>query len=166
MSHTDTARRTIPVLWLVLGIPLATIAASAITLWLAVTGAEPELPAYYYSEGLELDADLARARRAVELGIGAELHIATHGAATLALSMDAPGATAPEALTLRLTHATLPHRDRSWLLRRGADGLYRGQAPAPGDGPWLVQLDAGEQWRLRGRLTTTGARLRLGHGSP
>jgi hypothetical protein len=166
MTSTAAARRPIPVLWVIVGVPLATILASVITVWLAVSGAEPELPAYYHSEGLALDADLARARRADDLGVRAELTVSTDGAAALALSFDDPQAREPEALELRLTHATLAARDRSWLLQRSGDGLYRGRTTAPGAGPWLVQIDAAGDWRLRGRMSETGTRLRLGAAPP
>jgi hypothetical protein len=166
MTQTDTSSRPIPALWVIVGVPLATIVASAITVWLAISGAEPELPAYYHSEGLELDADLARARRAAELGMRAELAVSTDGAAAVALRFDSPAVRAPDEIELRLTHATLADRDRTWRLRRSSDGLYRGRTAALGDGPWLVQIDAGDDWRLRGRLTDTTERLRLGAATP
>lgn len=166
MSHTTTAQRSIPALWIIAGVPLATIVASAITVWLAVTGAEPELPSHYHFEGLELDADLARARRAIELGVRADLAVTRDGAAEVAVSFASPGTRAPETLELRLTHATIAARDRSSVLARGNDGVYRGVAAAPDDGPWWVQIDAGDEWHLRGRLSRTGATLRLGAPTP
>ncbi len=166
MSETDIHRGPIPVLWIVVGVPLTTILASIITVWVSLSGAEPELPAYYHSEGLELDADLARARRAAELGVSAELAVTADGAAMVALRFASPQAKAPEELTLRLTHATLADRDRTWVLERGSDGLYRGRAATPGDGPWLVQIDAVDDWRLRGRLPATATQRRLGAATP
>jgi hypothetical protein len=166
MSKTDTPRGPIPALWVVVGVPLATVLASLITVWLSVSGAESELPAYYHSEGLELDADLARARRAAELGVRAELAVTADGAAMVGLSFDSPQAEAPAEITLRLTHATLAERDRIWTLERGSDGRYRGRAAAPGNGPWLVQIDVVDDWLLRGRLPDTTTRLRLGAGTP
>lgn len=166
MNQAETSRQAIPALWIIVAVPLATIVASAVTVWLAVSGAEPELPAYYHTEGLGLEADLLRSRRAAELGVRAELAVAADGNAIVALTMDSPRARLPDALELRLTHATLAAHDRSWTLVRGRDGIYRGRTSAPGAGPWLVQLDAGEDWRLRGRLTDIGSRLHLGHDAP
>jgi hypothetical protein len=68
-----TRSRANPALWAMIGIPAATVVASAITLMMAYGGAEPELPARYAWEGAALDQDIARAARARELGLGAEL---------------------------------------------------------------------------------------------
>jgi hypothetical protein len=156
-----------PALWAMIGIPAATVVASIITLAMAFGGAEPELPERYAWEGAALDQDLARATRARELGLGAELGFVEGGRVVLRLDGAAvPDYTAPQSLTLHLTHATRPESDRSVTLTRSAvgdryEGLIGSSLP---DARWLIQLDdARGEWRLRGRLETPGAVARLGY---
>jgi hypothetical protein len=154
-------------LWAMLGIPAATVVASAITLVMAYGGAEPELPARYAWEGAALDQDIARATRARELGVGAGLALAGSGRIVLRLAVaTASTYTRPPALMLHLTHATRPALDRSVTLAR-VEGTDRYEArtddPLP-PGRWLVQLDDDRGgWRLRGRLETPGVAARLGY---
>ena len=162
-----TRSRANPALWAMIGIPAATVVASAITLMMAYGGAEPELPARYAWEGAALDQDIARASRARELGLGAELGLAEGDRIVLRLTRGAaPLQTAPQSLTLHLTHTTRPASDRSVTLTRSAGSdRYEGRVgralPAA---RWLVQLDDDRgEWRLRGRLETPGGMARLGY---
>jgi len=159
--------RANPALWAMIGIPAATVVASAITLMMAYGGAEPELPARYAWEGAALDRDIARAARARELGLGAELGLLGGDRVVLRLTGAAvPLQAAPQSLTLHLTHATRPASDRSVTLTRSGDsGRYEGRmAGALPDARWLIQLDDGRgEWRLRGRLETPGVAARLGY---
>lgn len=161
MNSTAPASRRIPALWVVIGIPLATIVASIITVTMAFRESEPELPAQYPWEGAALDQDLARAERARELGLAASLRFTTSGGVIVQLSTGSPGAALPERLELQATHVTLPSRDRAWTLRRDAGGQYRADGAALDRGPWLLQLSAGD-WRIRGRLEAGRGELRLG----
>ena len=148
-------------LWAMLGIPLATVLASALTIFLAVDGAEPPLPSQYVAEGEALAADLALDEAAQRAGIEAELTIAADGRIELRLA--AATGSLPESLRLRLTHAALPALDRNLWLRAVSPGRYTARMAAPGNGAWLVQLDGDAQWRLRGRVLTPAARVSLGN---
>lgn len=162
-----TRSRANPALWAMIGIPAATVVASAITLMMAYGGAEPELPARYAWEGAALDQDIARASRARELGLGAELGLVEGDRVVLRLTRTAaPVETAPRSLTLHLTHTTRPASDRSVTLTRSAGSdRYEGRMDnALPDARWLVQLDEQRgEWRLRGRLETPTPTMRLGH---
>jgi len=182
MDATDTAppphtpSRANPALWAVIGIPAATVVASAVTLMMAYGGAEPELPERYAWEGAALDLDVARAARARALDLGARLEFRDDGRVVLQLvaparadrssTADAAIGAAPRALTLHLTHATRPALDRSVTLTPAAEvgrfeGRIGGALPAA---RWLVQLDDDRGgWRLRGRLETPGAAVHLGY---
>lgn len=159
--------RANPALWAMIGIPAATVVASAVTLMMAYGGAEPELPARYAWEGAALDQDIARAARAHELGLGAELGLVEGDRIVVQLTRTAaPVQPAPRRLTLHLTHTTRPAYDRSVTLMLSADGdRYEGRMDdALPDARWLVQLDDDRgAWRLRGRLETPGATARLGY---
>lgn len=167
MPDTHPTKRSIPALWPIIGVPAFAVVASAILLVLAIRDADPELPAHYYIEGRELDADLARAQRALDLGVRTELRFERSGDVVATLSFAAAAAAnAPAALDLRLTHATQPAQDRVLSLQRGADGRYSARAPALVGGPWLVQIADGDVWRLRGRLEGAAGTLRMGVAAP
>lgn len=164
-----TPSRLNPALWAMIGIPAATVVASAFTLGMAYRGAEPELPERYAWEGAALDQDLARATRARDLGLGAAIDLQADGRVVVRLTdaRDAAASTVTDAgaLTLHLTHTTRPALDRSLRLTRGAEPrTYVGRWETLPTARWLVQLDDDRgEWRLRGRLETPDGALRLGH---
>lgn len=176
-----------PVLWITLGVPLAAVCASVLTLFLAVREAEPPLPARYSWEGLALEHDQARAARAAALGAAATLDFESPGRLRVELAFAATGAALPPVLELHLTHATLPPLDRSLRLLRDADsGAFVAELPALQPGHWLVELAtagpaapgtpaatppataatppaaAGNDWRLRGEFNSPASIVRLG----
>jgi len=137
--NTTEPRRANPVLWLVIGLPLLAVAASFVSLALAVTRGDKELPASYHWEGTGLASDEARSAEATRLGITALLQLA--------------GAT-PAALRLDLAHPTNPSADRHVPLVRSSDGSNRYEAPCAALAPahWWIQVsDAEGHWLLRGR---------------
>jgi hypothetical protein len=157
-----------PALWAMIGIPAATILASAATLFLAYGGAEPRLPARYAWEGATLDQDLARSEHARALALGVTLDIAADGRIVAQVTHRDRATTTPDTprdagLRLHLTHATRPEADRSLTLRpSGVAGRYEGRTDALPASRWLLQLE-GDAWRLRGRLETPARAVRLGH---
>ncbi len=163
MPPDDDGRRANPVVWIMIGVPLAAVCASVLTLFLAARGAEPSLPAHYSWEGQALEQDQARADRAATMGVGAELEFDRSGRVRTTLSFGETVATPPPELQLRLTHATLPALDRSVrLVRDAGSGLYAADLPALPRGHWLVELAAAD-WRLRGRFEAPVSYVRLGH---
>ena len=163
MHFKDRSQRSIPALWPIIGIPLMAIVASVLLVWQATDAADPELPAHYFTEGRALDDDIARGERALQLGVAIELDFARSGevVADIAFPQGAQYA-APATLELRVTHATLPARDRQLSLQRSPDGLYRGRTAPLEGGPWLVQIDDAGVWRLRARLEGDSGALQMG----
>jgi hypothetical protein len=149
MSTTEPSRAN-PVLWLVIGLPALAVAASFVSLALAVTRGDKELPAAYHWEGSALASDEARSAAAARLGIAATLQVDPVGErCTLQLA-----GTSPAAVRLDLTHPTDPAADRHVPLQRSADGSGRYEAPCAALAPahWWVQVSDGEgQWLLRAR---------------
>ena len=105
-----SATRHHPIFWAMIGIPAAAVLASFYTLYLAISGSEPELPPQYVSEGAALDADFARAQRAIDAGITVQLEWLSQrkSAVVAAKYASTSGVPAPEVLSLPMTHATLP----------------------------------------------------------
>ncbi len=159
-----SATRHHPIFWAMIGIPAAAVLASFYTLYLAVSGSEPELPPQYVSEGAALDADLARAQRAIDAGITVRLDWLppTRPAVIEATYNARSGLPAPRRLSVRLTHATLPSLDQTLELTRieGTD-RYRADIDSSPPGAWLIEVAAAD-WRLRGRLESTRGSIALG----
>jgi hypothetical protein len=163
MHFKERPQPGIPALWPIIGIPLMAIIASVLLVWQATDSADPELPAHYFTEGRALDDDIARGQRALQLGLAIDLVFERGGEVVADISPPADaGYLLPAALDLRLTHATLPTRDRQLTLQRSPDGRYRGRMATLEGGPWLVQLADGDTWRLRARLEGSDGGLRLG----
>jgi len=162
MPPDDGHGRANPVIWIMIGVPLAAVCASMLTLFLAARGSEPPLPAQYSWEGQALDEDFARADRARSLGAAAELEF-NPGSLRLALDFSAAAGALPETLELRLTHATLPALDRAVrLVRDAGSGAYVADLPALQRGNWLIEV-AGSDWRLRGKFEAPVSYVRLGY---
>jgi hypothetical protein len=137
-----------PVLVLVIALPLLAVAGSFVSLALAVTRGDSELPKNYHWEGGALDRDDAQQARAARLGIGATLGFdAATGQCTLLLR----GA-APAALRLTLVHPTVTGLDRHLLLHPGAGGYTAPCSALPAAHWWLELADDQDGWLLRSRL--------------
>jgi hypothetical protein len=162
MPPDDSPGGANPVVWIMIGVPLAAVCASMLTLFLAIRGSEPPLPAQYAWEGQALEQDFARADRAGALGAAAELEFGA-GRVRVALDFSASKQAPPASLELRLTHATLPALDRTIrLVRAAGSDAYWADLPALQRGHWYVEL-AATDWRLRGRFQAPVSYVRLGY---
>ena len=157
---TSTLRN--PTLWLVVGIPLATVLASILTVTLAFQGAEPELPVHFAREGAPLALDQQRAQRAQQLGVRIDLNLAASGHIVARIATSHSGIREPNSLTLRMTHATRAELDREVRLTRGEDGAFHARDAAVPAGAWLLQVDSSDAWRVRSRASLPSARITLG----
>jgi len=157
------ATRHHPIFWAMIGIPAAAVLASFYTLYLAVSGSEPELPPQYVSEGSALDADFARAQRAIDAGITLRIDwLQQQPPAIEADYVSKSGVAAPATLNVRMTHATLPALDQT-LTRVRVVGTerYRASIDSLPSGAWLIEVSAAD-WRLRGRIESSGGAVILG----
>jgi hypothetical protein len=155
-------RQQSAIFWFMIGIPAVAVIASFATLFLAIRGAEPELPATYHWEGAALDQDLQRLQYAGQLGLQAQLQFGPDGRISLRPRFGDPLYLPPQTLTLRLSHATLPGNDRALTLRRNGD-LWTGQSGALPAGHWRLELTDEHRWLLRSEFSAPLASLEL-HG--
>ena len=161
MNH-PAIRHTNPALWVMLAIPIVTIVASAWTLGVAYTSADAELPKSYATEGQAFDEDVRLRALAKRLGVRATIDLETNEPLTIDLDSSDP-TRLPERLRLTVTHVSDPGRDHAIELRRlGESTRYVGRLEPLGAGRWLLQLDAPDLWRLRGRVETPFARTVIG----
>lgn len=155
----DTAHRhplREPLVWLVAGIPLLTIVAGLVTLWIAFQRADSNVTDDYYKEGLGINRRIERDDLARALGVAGRLStdrefIATADGRRLAIDLaltGAPQAFEPQ-VSLRMTHPVHQSLDRLVVLQAVGNGRYRGQTDAEGlDGTrWSLALET-SNWRL------------------
>ena len=166
MSDAPAARLN-PVFWLMFLLPGAAVVGGVATVLIAFQSGDRALPAAYHWEGAGLDADFARARRAVELGLQASLDLrGAEGRCVLRLR----GArTEPDAESVRLllTHSDDAGLDRQLRLQRLEPGLYQATCEAMPAGRWRISLDdAAGDWAIRARAEGTLAHLELRARSP
>lgn len=144
--------------WFVIALPATAVVAGLITLYIATVNRDTLVDDDYYKQGLAINQDLARSRRAAELGITAELAYDA-GTGDVALMTTAIPAEV-ERLTLVLLHPTLAERDLNVPVTRAADGRFRGKVPLLGPANWRIQLyPEGADWRLEARLALPGQGL-------
>lgn len=151
--------------WVLIALPAAAVVGCSITLYLALASADGMVARDYYKRGLAINSELARSRRAVELGLRADVALAGYGSGErVRVQLSAERALPAEtALRLTLVHPARDGADRTLLLGRvsAGDGQaeYSGQfdtAAAPGVA-WQVVLES-PSWRLDGQIGTHDAR--------
>jgi hypothetical protein len=132
--------------WLLMAGPAIVVVAALGTAYLAASSDDGVVADDYYKRGLVINRVLEREQRAAALGLGAVVAIADDGAVRADVRWNGDAA-APEAMTIRVTHATRAGLDRRAALVRGADGAYYGLMEPPPAGRWLVMLET-DAWRL------------------
>jgi hypothetical protein len=129
--------------WILMSGPAAVIVAGAFTAWVAFAGADGLVADDYYKRGLAINAVLKREQEAARRGISA-----TVARDRDQVSVRLAGA-APEALFLRLAHATRAGNDLRLRLARGADGGYHAPLPPLAAGRWRAVVDDPRgEWRV------------------
>jgi hypothetical protein len=149
-----------PVLALAWGLPAVAVAASVLSLLMALRTPESELPEQYHWEGFQLDRDFSQAARATQLKVRASLvGFDASGRCELELSMTG---SVPKSLELLVAHATQPRLAQRVKLMRVADSArgvdsssarYSGSCAAAPDSHWRLELvDARGGWAVRQAL--------------
>lgn len=140
-----------PMVWLVLGLPLATLLASAAMIALALRDPADASGSVTHRIAQMQMEDLSADREAARRGLQARFHAdAARGELRIVFE---PDVAALQTLELALRHPTRADSDRIVPLRR--DGLqWHGQTrPWAATQAWDLQLvDGAGVWRLRGRL--------------
>jgi hypothetical protein len=135
--------------WFIISIPAGTVVAAMITIYLAISGADPLVTDDYYKEGLAINLDKSRLDRAAELNITVRMNLAD---SNVELQF-APQSVAPQQLRLELTHPTKAELDKHILLLQEADGIFRGSYGEVQEGVnWLLHLYPDDrEWGLQTR---------------
>ena len=131
--------------WILMAGPAATIAAGAVTIWLAVSTADGLVADDYYKRGLAINQEIRRDQAALERGITVTIERRDR---VLRVRLAGRGG-APEALFAQLAHATRAGHDQRLRLAHVAPGLYEAELPALPAGRWrLVLEDPRREWRI------------------
>jgi hypothetical protein len=140
--------------WLAMLPPAAAVIGGLTTAWLA--GGPPALVVDDYADIARVTVERAeRDRRASELGLSAELSLAslseTHSQVRLALAATKPAYAQPRVLLLELIHPTREERDQRIELQRNGS-VYVGELESPAGRTYLQLSDLEGGWRLIGEL--------------
>ena len=131
--------------WILMAGPAATIAAGAVTIWLAVSTSDGLVADDYYKRGLAINQEIRRDQAALERGITVTIE---RRDGVLRVRLAGRGG-APEALFAQLAHATRAGHDQRLRLAHVAPGLYEAELPALPAGRWrLVLEDPRREWRI------------------
>ncbi|MFN2309853.1 MAG: FixH family protein [Gammaproteobacteria bacterium] len=136
--------------WFVMTPPLTAVIAGIATVFIAAHDPDGLVTDDYYKQGLAINDELGRERRAAELGLSALARVGPDGRLSLSLE----GARGPvEDIVLRLVHPTRPHHDRTLNLTRETGNRWSAELGSLAPGRWHLLLDsAAGAWRLSGRL--------------
>lgn len=137
--------------WLLMAGPAVVIAASFVTLALALRGGDALVADDYYQQGLAINRLLARDRRAHELHITA---VAEFAGGEVRVRVNSP-IPAPPLLWLHIQHPTRARDDREVRLSARGAGLYAGESDErlpDAQGRQLVIEDRPGGWRIAGVL--------------
>lgn len=148
-----------PMLWLIVGLPLASMLFAFWLVWASVrSGGADGIGEAVHRTGEAQVADLGPDARARQLGLVAVLHADAHG---IAVYPAQGGFDRGATLLLELRHPTDARQDLRLRLAAGATGWRGGNAIAGGH-DWLVQLTPVDgHWRLRARLHAGSQSARL-----
>jgi hypothetical protein len=145
--------------WILMAGPAATIVAGAATAWLAVASDDGLVADDYYKRGLAINQELRRERAAVARGLVARI---VAGQGELRLRLEGRGAL-PEALFVRLAHATRAGFDLRLRLENRGGGLYECALPQLAAGHWRVAIeDPRGEWRIVGEWPGDTRQFALG----
>ncbi len=137
--------------WLIMTVPSIAVIGGAITMALAFSGKDGLVADDYYRQGLAINRVIARESAARALGIRG---VARFGDGDVEATLEA-SRPLPDRLHLHAAHVTRSGLDRSVVLARGIDGVYRAPIEPLPTGRWRVAIET-EQWRVVSFADTRG----------
>ena len=147
--------------WLLMIMPATAMFGGIFTWWLAANANNSMVVDDYYREGRAINQQLARDDRAAQLALKATL-VPAPGGIAVQMAGDLAGAGYPDALNLRLVHATESALDAQVTLRHAGSGRYQAGGALPASGHWIVHLEDPERsWRLLARTDRFDVPLQL-----
>ncbi len=143
--------------WVLIGLPSSVVVASVVTYFLALNGMDSVISKDYYKEGLAVNAELERDKKAAALGLSADVAI---DGQKVRMTLSANDPTTVKGLTgqpilLELENLSFQDKNLSATLIPVGDGVWQGQFPAnTSQATWLARV-IGADWRISHRLENT-----------
>jgi hypothetical protein len=140
--------------WFLISLPASAVVAGIATLFIALNQPFSMVADDYYKQGLAINQDRARQRRAEEQGLSGKFKLSVDaGTVSLSLSQTALEIDASE-LSLRLIHFTQASQDRAATLALDMRGNLSGLIKAPRSGRWQVIIEPLDRaWQLTGEFS-------------
>jgi len=134
--------------WVLIGLPASAVVAGIATLFIALDQPVSLVVDDYYKQGLAINQNRDRQRRAEAQGLGGEFALAADlGTASLSLNQ----ALDVTQLNLRLVHPTRASEDRAGSLTVDMHGNLSGLIKPPSAGRWQIIVEPPDgEWRLTG----------------
>lgn len=143
--------------WVLIGLPTSVVIASVVTYFLAINGMDSVISKDYYKEGLAVNADLERDKKAADLGLSADIAIDGQNVTMKVSASDAATvhSLAGQPILLEIENLSFQDKDLSASLVPKGDGIWQGKIPANmSQATWLARL-IGPDWRISHRLENT-----------
>ncbi len=143
--------------WVLIGLPTSVVIASVVTYFLAINGMDSVISKDYYKEGLAVNADLERDKKAADLGLSADIAIDGQNVTMKLSASDAATvhSLAGQPILLEIENLSFQDKDLSASLVPKGDGIWQGKIPANmSQATWLARL-IGPDWRISHRLENT-----------
>lgn len=138
--------------WFLIGLVLFAIAFCSVLLYFAVTTRDTLVSDNYYKEGLAINQELNRDRKAKVLGLKGEFHFYDNGRIIVTLDHTKPLGDLPY-LVLKFIHPTLAHRDQKLLMTPLATDRFEVKLNKALTGHWYLDLrDPSDTWRLKAEI--------------
>ncbi|WP_251358164.1 FixH family protein [Kangiella sp. TOML190] len=138
--------------WFLISIPLASVIAGIFMIVISIDGADTLVNEDYYKQGLAINKQFDKSKKAQQLGLKATLAF-EQDKLQINLSSDKP---VVESLVLEFSHATVKAKDFQLRLQQASEGQYfsvlKPEQLATIKGKWYLTLTPhSEQWHLKGR---------------
>ena len=145
---------SVPMMWLVVGIPLASVLGGVAMIFLAINNDDGLVDDDYYKDGMEINRVLDRDRKAYELELRAQYQLRP-GSIEVRI-FNAPDVEMTSVPALKLLNATRQGLDQVVQLHKNFGGNYTGPMEPLQAGRWYITLGTAN-WRLTGSLQVPGS---------
>lgn len=143
--------------WVLIGLPTSVVIASITTYFLAINGMDSVISKDYYKEGLAVNADLTRDKKAAALGLMADITIDGEKV-TMKLSAREPStmkSLAGQPIMFELENLSFQDRNLNAPLIPTHEGVWSGKISAKASqATWHARI-IGPDWRITQRLENT-----------
>ncbi len=148
-----------PYVWLMLGLPTASVIACIFLISLAVSTKDTLVRDNYYKDGMAMNQELKWDKKAKNMDIKLSLSITKNSAEIHILSSRLNPSTT---LQLKISHPTLADKDRDAFLQlKPNTKMYQGFIDEVEEGRYYIQVESAEQqWRIRKELIISNAQVK------